>query len=136
MAEPEPRSIPILVGDAIRETQDLVSKEFALLRTELGEGLNHLIHALTLFIAAGVVAITGVLVLILALVEAFAVLLHRTLWLPLSLEQCSRQSALLSQCGAVARPRFRGWSRFEPSDRSNKMPPSSRSAWAYEQVGR
>lgn len=75
MAEPEPRSVPVLVGDAIRETRDLVSKEFALLRTEVGDGLDHLIHALTLFIAAGVVAITGVLVLILALVKALAAML-------------------------------------------------------------
>ena len=76
MAKPEPRSIPILVGNAIRETQNLVSKEFALFRTEMGEGLDHLVHALTLFIAAGVLAITGVLVLILALVKALAVLLQ------------------------------------------------------------
>ena len=76
MAEPEARRIPTLVGDAIRETQDLVSKEFALLRTEMGEGLGHLVQAMTLFIAAGVLAITGVLVLIVALVKALAVLLH------------------------------------------------------------
>ena len=76
MAEPEARSISTLVRDAIRETQDLVSMEFALLRAEMGEGLDHLVHALTLFIATGVLAITGVLVLIVALVKALAVLLH------------------------------------------------------------
>lgn len=61
MAEPEARSVPILIGDALREAQDLVSKELALLRTEMGESLNHLTSALVLFIAAGVLAMTGVL---------------------------------------------------------------------------
>ncbi|GJE42795.1 phage holin family protein [Methylobacterium soli] len=76
MAQPEPRSTATLVGDAVRETQDLVSKEIALFRTEMGESLHHLTRALSLFIAAGVFALTMFLVLILALVKGLAVLLH------------------------------------------------------------
>ncbi|WP_336488794.1 phage holin family protein [Methylobacterium nigriterrae] len=76
MAEPQARSIPTLIGDAVRETQDLVSKEIALFRTEMQEGLEHLAFALSLFIAAGVFALTALLVLILALVKGLAVLLH------------------------------------------------------------
>lgn len=76
MAELQPRTIPNLVGDAIRETQELVSKEVALFRTEMGDSLHQLTVALGLFIAAGVFALTMFLVLILALVNGLAVLLH------------------------------------------------------------
>lgn len=76
MAQPEPRSTATLVGDAVRETQDLLSKEIALFRAEMGESLHHLTRALSLFIAAGVFALTMLLVLILALVKGLAVLLH------------------------------------------------------------
>lgn len=75
MADPQSRSIPALVGDAIRETQELASKEIALFRTEMGEGVQQLGRGLSLFIAAGVFALTGLLVLILALVKGLAVLL-------------------------------------------------------------
>jgi hypothetical protein len=76
MAEPHPKPIPNLVGDAIRETQALVSKEIALFRTEIGEGLHQLTVGLSLFIGAGVFALTGLLVMILSLVKGLAVLLH------------------------------------------------------------
>src|ERR1700712_4096460 len=76
MAQPEPRSTATLVGDAVRETQDLVSKEIALFRTEVGESLQHLARALSLFIAAGVFVLTMLLVLILALVKGLAMWLH------------------------------------------------------------
>ena len=75
MADPQPRSIPSLVGNAIRETQELVSKEIALFRTEMGEGVQQLGLGLSLFIASAVFALTGLLVLILALVKGLAVLL-------------------------------------------------------------
>ena len=76
MAEPAPKPIPRLVGDAFRDTQDLVSKEIALFRAETSEGLRQLSTGLMLFIAAGVFAVTGLFVLILALVKALAVLLN------------------------------------------------------------
>ncbi|ACK85585.1 phage holin family protein [Methylorubrum extorquens] len=76
MAEPAPKPIPSLVGDAFRDTQDLVSKEIALFRAEISEGLRQLSTGLMLLIAAGVFAVTGLFVLILALVKALAVLLN------------------------------------------------------------
>ena len=75
MSEPGARTVPKLAGDALRETQELVSKEIALLRTEMIEGLNHLTFALSLFMAAGVLALTALVVWIFALVKALAVVL-------------------------------------------------------------
>ncbi|MCC0808048.1 MULTISPECIES: phage holin family protein [unclassified Methylobacterium] len=76
MAEPQLRSLPSLVGDAIRETHNVVSKEIALFRTEMSEGLHQLAMGLSLFISATLLAVTGVLVLILALVKGLATVLH------------------------------------------------------------
>lgn len=76
MTEPRPRTVLELAGDAIRETRELVSTEIALLRTEMAEGLHHLTVALGLFMAAGVLVLTALLVWIFALVKALAVLLQ------------------------------------------------------------
>ena len=76
MSEPSRRTVPNLIGDAVREARDLVSTEIALLRAEMTDSLHHLTLALSLFIAAGVFAMAGVVVLILALVKGLAVLLH------------------------------------------------------------
>lgn len=76
MVRPETRSIPTLVGDALRDTKELVSKEIALFRTEMGAGLDNLARALGLFIAAGVFVLTALMVLILALVKGLAALLN------------------------------------------------------------
>lgn len=76
MIEPRPRTVQSLLGDAIRETRELVSTEIVLFRAEITRSLHHLTGALSLFIAAGVFAMAGVVVLILALVKGLAVLLH------------------------------------------------------------
>lgn len=76
MTEPSPKTVPNLIGDAVREARDLVSTEIALLRAEMTGSLHHLTRALSLFIAAGVFAMAGVVVLILALVKGLAILLH------------------------------------------------------------
>ena len=76
MAALAPRTTPRLLGDALRETQELVSKEMALLRAEMSGGLRHLSLALGLFIAAGVFSLTALVVLILAGVKGLAGLLH------------------------------------------------------------
>lgn len=76
MSEPRPRTVPELAGDAIRETQELVSTEIRLLRAEMAESLQHLMLALGLFVAAGVFVLTALLVWIFALVKALAVLLQ------------------------------------------------------------
>ncbi|WP_132255949.1 phage holin family protein [Methylobacterium segetis] len=76
MATAQTRSIPSLIGAAIRETQDLVGKEIALFRREMGEGLERFALGISLFVAAAVFALTAVLVFILAAVKALAVLLN------------------------------------------------------------
>jgi hypothetical protein len=76
MSESSRRTVPNLVGDAVREARDLVSTEIALLRAEMTDSLHHLTRALGLFITAGVFAMAGVVVLILAVVKGLAVLLH------------------------------------------------------------
>lgn len=76
MTEPPPRTVPNLFGDAVRETRELVSTEIALFRAEMTGSLHHLTRALSLFIAASVFAMAGVVVLILALVKGLAILLH------------------------------------------------------------
>jgi hypothetical protein len=68
MMEPRPRTVPNLLGDAIRETRELVSTEVVLFRAEMTVSLDHLTWGLSLFIAASVFAMAGVVVLILALV--------------------------------------------------------------------
>ena len=74
--EPRPRTVQNLLGDALRETRELVSTEVVLFRAEMTSRLSHLTRALSLFIAAGVFAMAGVVVMILALVKGLAVLLH------------------------------------------------------------
>lgn len=76
MTEPTPRTVPNLIGEAVRETRELVSTEIRLFRAEMTGSLHHLTRALSLFIAAGVFAMAGVVVLILALVKGLAILLH------------------------------------------------------------
>ncbi|MCJ2054792.1 phage holin family protein [Methylobacterium sp. J-070] len=76
MAEPGLRSIPTLVGDAIRELRDLVGGEIALFRTELALSVHHISLGLSLLLMAAVFAIAGLFTLLLALVKGIAVLLQ------------------------------------------------------------
>ena len=76
MAEPGLRSIPTLVGDAVRELRDLVAREIALFRTEMAQGVHRLSLGLSLLIAAAVLAIAGLFTLLLALVKGIAVLVQ------------------------------------------------------------
>ncbi|MDF2598187.1 MAG: hypothetical protein K0Q54_1010 [Methylobacterium brachiatum] len=76
MAEPGIRSIPTLVGDAVRELRDLVADELTLFRAEMAQGVHRISLGLTLLIAAAVLAITGLFTLLLALVKGIAVLVH------------------------------------------------------------
>ncbi len=129
MAEPRPRPIPTLLGDAVRDTQELVSKEIALLRAEMAEGLHHLTLAMSLFMAAGVLVVTALMVWILALVKGLAVLLQSDALAAPSSGACSRPSPSGCPCGGGARRRSRAWSRPGRSGNSVRTPPSSRSAW-------
>lgn len=76
MAEPRLRSIPTLVGDAVRELRDLVGGEIALFRTEMAQGVHRLSLGLSLLLVAAVLAITGLFTLLLALVKGIAVLVQ------------------------------------------------------------
>jgi hypothetical protein len=62
MAEPGLRSIPTLVGDAVRELRDLVGGEIALFRTELAQGVHRISLGLSLLLVAAVFAIAGLFV--------------------------------------------------------------------------
>ncbi|MCJ2089535.1 phage holin family protein [Methylobacterium sp. E-005] len=76
MAEPGLRSIPTLVGEAVRELRDLVGGEIALFRTEMAQGVHRISLGLGLLLVAAVFAITGLFTLLLALVKGIAVLVQ------------------------------------------------------------
>lgn len=76
MAEPGLRSIPTLVGDAVRELRDLVGSEIALFRTEMAQGVHRISLGLSLLLVAAVFAIAGLFTLLLALVKGIAVLVQ------------------------------------------------------------
>lgn len=76
MAEPGLRSIPTLVGDAVRELRDLVGSEITLFRTELAQGVHRISLGLSLLLVAAVFAIAGLFTLLLALVKGIAVLVQ------------------------------------------------------------
>ena len=73
MAELGLRSIPTLVGDAVREMRDLVGSEITLFRTEMAQGVHRISLGLSLLLMAAVLAITGLFTLLLALVKGIAV---------------------------------------------------------------
>ncbi|MCJ2137343.1 phage holin family protein [Methylobacterium sp. J-026] len=76
MAEPGLRSIPILVGDAVRELRDLVGGQISLFRTEMAQGVHRISLGLSLLLVAAVFAIAGLFTLLLALVKGIAVLMQ------------------------------------------------------------
>ena len=76
MAEPGVRSIPTLVGDAVRELRDLFGSEITLFRTEMAQGVHHITLGISLWLMAAVFAIAGLFTLLLALVKGLAVLLQ------------------------------------------------------------
>lgn len=76
MADPGTRSMPTLVGDAIRELRDLVAGEITLFRTEVAQGVHHIGLGLALLVMAAVFAITGLFTLLLALVKGVAVVVQ------------------------------------------------------------
>lgn len=76
MAELGIRSIPTLVGDAVRELRDLVADERALFRAEMAQGVRRISLGFDLLIAAAILAIAGLFTLLLALVKGLAVLVQ------------------------------------------------------------
>jgi hypothetical protein len=73
---PDPRqgasSIQSLIGDALRETNDLARKEIALFRAEMAGNIRQLILGLACMIGAAVFAVVALLVLIDAFVKWLA----------------------------------------------------------------
>lgn len=73
---PDPRptasSIQSLIGDALRETNDLARKEIALFRAEMARNARQLVAGLACMVGAAVFAVVALLVLIDALVKWLA----------------------------------------------------------------
>lgn len=64
-----PHAIQNLVGDALRESTDLASKEFALFRTEMAANVKSLFLGIAMLIGAAVFAVAAIIWLTQALVE-------------------------------------------------------------------
>ena len=75
MAERPRDSIPALIAEVLRNAQDLVAKEIALLRAETGNGVREFARSLSFIVAAVILLLAGVVVLIFAAVKALAVVL-------------------------------------------------------------
>lgn len=72
MTEGGQHSIQGLLGDALRETTELASKEMALFRTEMASNVRTLFVGLGMMVGAGVFAIAAILLLTQALVKWLA----------------------------------------------------------------
>lgn len=68
-AEKDERGLHRLVGDAMRQSADLVQLEVALFKEEMTENVTRLFVGLGLVVAGSVFAIAGVLLLVNAFVE-------------------------------------------------------------------
>ncbi|MFB0491223.1 putative phage tail protein [Methylobacterium sp. OAE515] len=67
-----PSSIQSLIGDALRETNELARKEIALFRAEMAGNIRQLIVGLACMVGSAVFAVVALLVLIGALVKWLA----------------------------------------------------------------
>ena len=75
MVELSQKSVPSLIADALRNAQVLFAKEVALFRAEVGDGVRALVWGLALVAMAALFLVTGLMVLIAALVKWLAVML-------------------------------------------------------------
>jgi len=71
-----PHAIHNLVGDALRESTDLASKEFALFRTEMAANVKSLFLGIAMLIGAAVFAVAAIIWLTQALVEWLGAILE------------------------------------------------------------
>lgn len=69
-------SIQALIGDALRETNELARKEIALFRTEMTNNVRSLFIGLALLVGAAVFAVVALFVLVGALVKWVAILVQ------------------------------------------------------------
>lgn len=76
MSSGSPTSIQGLIGDALRETNELARKEIALFRTEMTTNVRSLFIGLGLMVGAGVFGVVALFVLVDALVKWLATVVH------------------------------------------------------------
>lgn len=76
MTNGTPSSIQTLIGDALRETNDLARKEIALFRNEMTSNVRSLFIGLALMVGAAVFAVVALFVLVGALVKWVAILVQ------------------------------------------------------------
>jgi membrane glycosyltransferase len=66
------KSLPALFSDLMRETLDLIRKEFALARADVGERVQSAQRGITSIAVGAAVTLAGLVVLLLAVVNALA----------------------------------------------------------------
>ena len=66
------KSLPALFSDLMRETLDLIRKEFALARADVGEWVQSAQRGITSIAVGAAVTLAGLVVLLLAVVNALA----------------------------------------------------------------
>jgi len=76
MSNPNPSSIQGLIGDALRETNELARKEIALFRNEMTSNVRSLFVGLGLLVGAAVFGVVALFVLVDALVKWLATVVH------------------------------------------------------------
>lgn len=72
MSNGTPSSIQTLIGDALRETNDLARKEIALFRNEMTSNIRSLFLGIAMLVGAAVFGVVAMLVLVDALVKWLA----------------------------------------------------------------
>ncbi|WP_019904248.1 phage holin family protein [Methylobacterium sp. 77] len=75
MSERNDRSLLLLVGDAIGETQILLSKQIVLFQAEIAAAVRQIAVPLSLFLMSALFVLAGLLVLLVATVRGLALLL-------------------------------------------------------------
>lgn len=75
MSGPQDRSLLLLVGDAIRETQTLLSKQIVLFQAEIEAAFRQIALPVSAFLMSALFVLAGLLVLLVATVKGLAALL-------------------------------------------------------------
>lgn len=73
---PSPSSIQGLIGDALRETNELARKEIALFRNEMTSNIRSLFLGIAMLVGAAVFGVVAMLVLVDALVKWLATVVN------------------------------------------------------------
>ncbi|CAA2105763.1 hypothetical protein MBUL_03354 [Methylobacterium bullatum] len=75
MSRRDDKSLVLLVGDAIGQTQILLSKHLALFQAEVGSAVGQVARPLVLFLMAALFVLIGLFVLLVAIVQGLALLI-------------------------------------------------------------